>query len=548
MTRSDYIRQVDSLRAPEELRARITALPEGRRRPSKLRRWAPLCACLAIVVAGAGLFGLIRSNGGLGGNAGGGGHDEGSTFMSYAGPVFPLTLGEENDNISAERDITLDFSPWEPVWVSNEEEVAALEGLTEAERQEALEQNEEWFPEGGYYRYDNHILVIDSYTLANRSDADQTITVYYPFVGSLDQLEANTPALTADGRPVNTTLRAGGYSGGFEGVWGGTLGGDPEGSVNLDYAKSWEDYKALLEDGSYLERALSPLPDLSVVPAVVYRFTDPWGEPEDEAAGRPNPSIRVTFTLDYAKTQVLTTGFHSGMYDREKGVMGKGFSIPQSDDLHPTEEWCLIVVGEDISDITTQGYVTGGWDAEATIEAGVTMERYETDLATALRTLYLDRSWPELEDQPGLTYELYCGLAFDHLLRYGLLSDQPMERYDDGMLGREFARVDRVLYLEAQLTIPAGGSVTVEASFAKPGSFSHTCTNTEYRGVYGYDLVTKLGSNLACTSQTATLEDRGLITIVRQNFGFDPENGVSTVTLNPEQEHYYLEVRRAAES
>ena len=112
MTRSDYIRQVDSLRAPEELRARITALPEGRRRPSKLRRWVPLCACLAIVVVGAGLFGLIRSNGGLGGNAGGGGHEEGSTFMSYAGPVFPLTVLGEPD-LSAQRDITLDFSPWE---------------------------------------------------------------------------------------------------------------------------------------------------------------------------------------------------------------------------------------------------------------------------------------------------------------------------------------------------------------------------------------------------------------------------------------------------
>ena len=59
--------------------------------------------------------------------------------------------------------------------------------------------------------------------------------------------------------------------------------------------------------------------------------------------------------------------------------------------------------------------------------------------------------------------------------------------------------------------------------------------------------MTELGSNLACTAQTATLADRGFIDIVRQNFGFDLENGVNTVMLDQAQEHYYLEVRRAAE-
>ena len=87
----------------------------------------------------------------------------------------------------------------------------------------------------------------------------------------------------------------------------------------------------------------------------------------------------------------------------------------------------------------------------------------------------------------------------------------------------------------------------MEASFAKAGSFDYACAHTKNRGVYGYDLVTELGSNLACTAQTATLADRGLITIVRQNFGFDLKNGVNTVPLDPDTEHYYLEVRRAAE-
>ena len=52
------------------------------------------------------------------------------------------------------------------------------------------------------------------------------------------------------------------------------------------------------------------------------------------------------------------------------------------------------------------------------------------------------------------------------------------------------------------------------------------------------------GSCLTCSEQRATLEDRGQIEIVRQNFGFDLEQGVKTVALDPAEPHYYLEVRR----
>ena len=104
--------------------------------------------------------------------------------------------------------------------------------------------------------------------------------------------------------------------------------------------------------------------------------------------------------------------------------------------------------------------------------------------------------------------------------------------------------MDRVCYLQAQLTIPAGGSVTLSAVMTKPASFDYYCAHTENQGVYGYDMVTRLGSTLTFTGQSATLEDRGQIEIVRQNFGFDLEQSVSTVTLDMDVEHYYLEVKR----
>ena len=87
--------------------------------------------------------------------------------------------------------------------------------------------------------------------------------------------------------------------------------------------------------------------------------------------------------------------------------------------------------------------------------------------------------------------------------------------------------------------------MTLCAAFEKDPSFDFCCAASESKGVSGYDLVTSLGSNLSFTRQTAALEDRGQVEIVRQNFGFGPENGITRVTLDGDQPHYYLEVRKA---
>ena len=523
------------------------------------KQWTALAACLAILVAGVGsvtgLIPIFR----MGANSGGSGHDEASVFMSYAGPVFPLTLGEANDSITARRDVTLDFAPWVPRWESNEEKLAERTWLTEEERQEALNQYNEWFPKGGQYQYDSHILVTDAYTLTNTSQEDQTITLLYPFASSLRDLGWARPTLTVDGQEPETQLHVGSYSGSFEGTWNGTLfEGEEGGSVNLDSAESWEDYKALLSDGSYLENALGPAPDVSGVPVVVYAFTDPYSPEADEEAGIPNPSLRVGFDLDYDKTTVLAYGFHAGRFDQENGTMIQGFSIPQEGEPRYGRTFYLLVVGEDVSNMTIGGYVTGGTDPDTQeLEGcGVTVERYESDLDTMLRKI-LTPVWEEHSQETyerdgaelKVDFDTWYRAFLEHLLAYGVLSTQGAERYGTGWLEEldsDVNRVDRVCWLEAEVTVPAGGSVTVSAQMNKEESADFTCTHTENRGVSGYDLVTSLGSNLICTEQRATLEDRGQIEIVRQNFGFDLEGGVKTVTLDLDTEHYYLEVKRLA--
>ena len=525
----------------------------------KMPSWAKwssaIAAFLCVVIGGVFLFARMGGNSAPGSGAGGSGHDDGSVFMSYAGPVFPLTLQEENTAISAERSITMDFAPWIPAWISNEEEAASRTELTEEDRQDVLSTYNEWYPEGGRYQSSGNILVTDSYALTNEGTQDQTVRILYPFASSVNHLVENRPILTLDGEILDTTLHAGSYAGGFEGAWENwPETQDNPGSLNLDHFESWDGYRDLLADGTYLQRALGDFVDLSHIPVTVYEFTDAWGPERNKDADIPNPTIRVMFDLDYAQTKILSYGFTGGLYDEEKGIMGRGFSIPQPGRIGYGFSKYLIVIGEDIENMNYQGYVTGGWDTKKTVEAGVTITRTESNLEEALRTAatYLYHELIDVgnyfEAEPDYGFELYFGLMKEHLMEYGVLSENGAERYDDGMIENlDVAGDSRVFWLEAEIMIPAGTSVKLDAEFEKKPSFDFDCI-TENKGISGYDLVTKLGSNLTFTGQTTKLEDRGQIEIVRQNFGFDLANDITEVELDLNEPHYYLEVRTKKEN
>lgn len=489
------------------------AAPEEGKR-FRWKRWTALAAALVLAV-GVGGYVLSRMDSSSPGmnNVGGAGAGGASTFTSYAGPVFPLTLKEADRAISAEREITMKVREWS----------------------DCISQ---W-----------GMQVTDSYTLTNTSTEDRTVSVLYPFVSELQEVWNYQPVLMADGRTLDTILHAGAYVGGFRGV----DGPEDERRFNLSAPSSWEDYRGILEDGSYQDRALGEYPDLSDISVTVYRFTGYYGPEPDSQVGIPNPTIRAGFDLDYDKTTVLSYGFHGGRFDKQAGTMIQSFSIPESDRPWYGEPYYLIVLGDDIANLTTGGYVTGGTDpdTQALLGCGVDVERYTTDLDAALREvtqlIYNSqiRNSDEFRRLDEVDYEMYHGLFCGYLLSYGLLSDHPAERYQDGWLGSlDVANVDRVFYLEAQVDIPAGGSVRLMAEMTKAPSYDFYCAHIENQVVHSYDMVTKLGSNLNCTQQTAVLEELGQYKIVRQNFGFDLDNGVKRVTLDPGQEHYYLEIKK----
>lgn len=493
------------------------------------RRTAPwrtlgLAACL-VLICGLGLW--LRSGGAMNGTfsggadgaapgsgSGGSGHSEGTVFMSYAGPAFPLTTLETGSGLTAERTLTWDFAPG-----------AYADG-------EPLQ----WGAE-----------VTDRYILSNPGPEDATVTALYPFAGNFDSLARVRPAVSVDGAAAETTLYAGPYAGGFSSAYGEE---DPDhDTLNLAHITSWEEYRALLESGTYRDQALGAYPVLDI-PVTVYHFSNFEAPHEKYQAA----TQAVTFTMDKEATEILSCGFNGMSWDEETGWRQYSYFVPDGV-RRESETKVLVVLGEDIGDYTLQGYKDGGCDAGDEI-AGVscTVTREEATLDAVLdrlcreyRTFYTQHWIPDHPNPfDAVPFEMYRGAVSQLLTQYGILSGRPKDRYADGRLDDVLSETlfhQRVLYLEFPVTVPAGGSVTVECTMWKEPSYDFHCSGSENAGLQGYDLVTRLGSSLDFTRQTAALENTEGIEIIRQNLGFDLESGVTSAELDPAQEHFYLEVR-----
>ena len=413
-------------------------------------------------------------------------------FMSYAGPVFPLTLAQAEPALSADRELLLDCAPYA------EENTAA-------------------------------ITVTDRYTIRNDSDEDCTVTVLYPFVSSLSDLDSLQPSLTVDGAAAKNKL----YPGAFPG-WFGPASPDPELAEerwNLHHAESWTEYQTLLT-GSYQADALAPktLPEQNVY---VYSFTAS-GETTANAA-----TLAITVDADPDKTTILTYGINGyGQNEATGQPQYSYFTNEHRQSLH-----LLAMLGQDLTGCAMQGYTDGSCEQGKeldTLEGTVT--RTELPLAELLRQiaaaqLGADASADEVKRLAAAAAEL--------LKQYGVCSATPAERYSEGRLDdllQDAETVQRVCYAAAEITIPAGGTVCVEAVFRKPHSFDFFGFYNEL--VDGYGIMTT-GSALTLQNQTARLDTHGLVAIYGQNFEFDGQG--NAVPLSAQTEYYYLNLTAGSE-
>ena len=449
-------------------------------------------ACLAVVAAAVALWPV---NLGSSTESSGVGHEEGMTFLSYAGPLFPLSVLEDGDNLATERTLTMDFS--------------------------AAERAEE-------------VSFTDAYLLENTSSSDKAVTAVYPLAG--DFTLENWPKITVNGTEVDWTLTAGDYAGSFSDVGDGAYIG-----VNLEEFCSWEGYDNLLTDGSYLKSAFSDASTLDT-PVVVYTVSDITGE--EDAKG----DLFWSFTRDADKTTVLTYGFNSSGVDSEAGTEYRGISLHEALRLKDKSERYLIAVGEDLANLQIGAGTPEGTSAAVTREE-MTMGEVLEEIASITYSAHTGEHPYALPISDPISFSTYDQAFLRYFATYSPLGTSPKERYADGRLdemAQEMVGIQRVFYLCFPLEIPAGSTVEVEITGIKKGSFDFDCYGGDNVGVYGYDLVTALGSNLTFTKQSAAIEGYGEIEIVRQNFGFDLERGITQVALDLNTPHYWLEVRKRA--
>lgn len=387
------------------------------------------------------------------------------SYLSYAGPVLPLTILEQDMPITAAREVTWDVSS-----------------------------------DTGPAHYE------DAYTLTNPTDQSVTVTALYPFAGNFRDLAAQQPGITMDGQAVTPQLHPGAYAGSFT----GTGDGQP-GTCNLLQPSSWEDYAALLEDGSYASAALAGM-NLPQTPVVVYDFSALSTASLDQ-------ELVVSCAYDSSTTTLLSYDFSGGNWDETNSWRQYGGRAIT--DGCPT----LIVVGEDITSYS----LLDGYGLDAPELTGVTGQvvRREMTLGQALEELckaYLAHQLPGEEAwAETLSLSDFTAAAAQLLTDYGPLSLSPVERYADGRLDEliaEAGTISRVFYLSFPVTIPAGGSVTITAAGQKSPSFDFPGTGGPYEGTRSFALATALGSSLTFTSQTARLLRAGDTELLLDDYGF----------------------------
>lgn len=471
------------------------------------------------------------------GPAGGGGSgDTGTSYMSYAGPVFPLTSTSDTTGIEVTRHTNWDFSPYESEFITEK-------------MHEDIPENTETYT---YDRYETESIVTDQYELTNTTDVAITLSLVYPFSANFTAPVETKAQIKVNGSVIEPEFFAGKYSGSYAPAIGDT---DSKEKLNLDSISNWKEYKALLSDGTYFSDAQKDFPSLDI-PIIVYEYANLTYVGDDEAS---NPTFAIHFTHDITKTTLTGWGWNSGGWDGD-GSGRYGCSrvyVPGGNDIDKGATAYLIVIGEDIEAPTLQGYKDGGCDeGEEINNVTADFKKYETTLEDFIVNICFAEFEGTYEYLYG-TYDSDCAtlknlitkemaLGYIAQLMYddGILSGDGIERYDSGWLENyvyDYPQMSRVMYLSFDVTIPANSSITVETSMVKDASIDYIGKN---KGRNGYDMVTTLASPFTFTKQTASITNTEFIEIIDQNFGFDLENGITEVELDIQEEHYWMDIRK----
>lgn len=475
----------------------------------KWRTWKLVAASLFLVLS-LGSFAIWQNYLPFGGSrspgSGSSGYDgDLLDFMSYAGPVLPLSLDKTSESIKAERSIIYDF-PFE------KEESIRVRGSQ----------------------------IKDQYTLTNTSKEDIEVNIIYPFVSNYNELHKDIPTLFIDDKKIEANIYPGSYKGNF------MEKNSKESDIDLGLARvnNWKDFKKILEDGTYIDNAFSAYPDLNQK-VIVYEFTD-FIAPLDQYKAA---SQAISFKIDSNKTNILHCGFN-GMKWNDDGLREYSYFVPNPEHENKIDNVkMLIIFGEDIGEYELEGYKDGGTEKGNELEGvSVKISRYEDILSHVIeKTLNQDYFKQDENNLLELIEkEMFLGSLTEFFYYHNILGHEITDWHaSEGLMeiASEVKVMDRVFYLEYPIKIASGESLSILADFYKKPSFDFSGAKTKKQGIQGYDLATKLDSNLNINSLEAEIRNIKNIEIVNQNFGFDISKDLTKVNLDPSVDYYYLEIR-----
>lgn len=408
------------------------------------------------------------------------------SYFRYAGPVLPLTAVSGGKELEVQRHVDFDFSTYEHFVPSP---IA-----------------------------DGEILVTDTYQLTNPSEKPLTLQLAYPYEGQLKEEGRYIPAITVEGREPEVKT----YSLTNE-AW------------ETDGINDFEEYKAWMTAADQLALAMEDAPEADI-PVKVYHFTDITYHGD---TGYPYIFLTVDFTIpEGASVWVL----HFDVLQSEDNRHSLWFQ----EDLDERDGAYLFVMNGDVENMTFGGNLGHNvTPTSALTDVTCDCEVYESSFADLVWQFAKGYDYSALYDEPEpelLTPEL---LYRDSMKR---MADQ-LQRSYDGISGTVVSVVEdafyhalkesRLLYRVFPVEIPAGASVTVEVKYRQQPSID---VGGPKKAREGYDMATRLGSTLPFTAQSAGITGSEFVEILRQNFGFRPERGITQVDLDLEEERYYLDV------
>jgi len=396
--------------------------------------------------------------------------------------VLPMTVLSGGESVAARRHVDFNFSPY-----------------SQPETRE--------------------VMLSDRYELTNTGSESVTVSLAYPFEGSLLEAKPYIPAISVNAGAAETSLIA-----------------SPASVAPLGAAGGWEDYRTMMEKQDFPADALA-LPPRWEEPVILYKIACMPCEAADTA---DYPYLQIGFTAE--PESILWT------YRLGSGENYLTLNYPTAGSPWDTGTGYLLVQGGGITFTGIQGHHSSypGKDSNRLEGMDVEITTMETTFAQALILLAEDFSAApqydrQLQDSPYNTPEVLTAGAMKRLTTEGYHTQATAYRILDSLFASVLS--DRgILYQTFSVTLAPGETAEIEASYRLRPSrdFSGIRQATD-----GYAMATRLGSDLTVTSQSASVSASEYIQIVEQNFGFDLENGIVDVGLDMEEAYYYLRVNPA---